>query len=317
MTTSLESPSPTRAPVRGSRGGRRRDWGRAFARVLCAALALIGLLPFAATLVVRSAWARAGAAAETQRLLREQGIVATYAPSIRVWPLAVQLDRVRVESSDGGDPAGVCDRVGLRPRLFAVLAGKLAIDQIDLDVPRIRAVIRDGKLLNLAVKGQGSSARRQGPLHAPFNTFSATDGAVALDLGVSVETALRIGRANVERPRTRVDGSIASDDDALCAIEGRVRIEPDSLLVRRFQAIGSADLDAAPDTAPTCDLPATDQRRVEVSLGHLHVVFPKAPGGLPAIDGHVHLRAPIGLAARAVSLPDTDGWVGLDADVRY
>ena len=338
MTTSLESPSPMRAPVRGSRGRRRRDWGRAFARVLCAGLALIGLLPFAATLVVRSAWARGWAATETQRLLREQGIVATYAPSIRVWPLAVQLDRVRVESSDGGDPAVVCDRVVLRPRLFALLAGKLAIDQIDLDVPRIRAVIRDGKLLNLAVKGQGSSARR-GPLHAPFNTFSVTDGAVALeldgvrvaaqsidldvtadddpDLGVSFETALRIGRANVERPRTRVDGSIASDDDALCAIEGRVRIEPDSLLVRRFQAIGSADLDAAPHTAPPCDLPASDKRRVEVSLGHLHVVFPKADGSLPAVDGHVHLRAPIGLAERAVALPETDGWVGVDADVRY
>jgi translocation and assembly module TamB len=337
MTLPLESPSPTRSPPRRRR--RRRDWGRALARVLCVALAMVGLLPFATTLVVRSAWARGWAASETQRLLREQGIVATYAPSLRVWPFAVELDRVRVESSDGGGPAIECDRIGLRPRIFALLAGKLAIDQVDLDGPRIRAIVRDGKLQNLAIKTQERGPKREGPFHAPFNTFSVTDGAVALDLegvrigaqsidldvtadddpdlGSSFETALRIGRANVERPRPRADGGIASDDDALCAIEGRVRIEPDSLLVRRFQAIGSADLDAAPDTAPTCDLPATDQRRVEVSLGHLHVVFPKAPGGLPAIDGHVHLRAPIGLAARAVSLPDTDGWVGLDADVRY
>src|ERR1019366_8519011 len=161
MTTSLESPSPTRptrAPVRGSRGRRRRDWGRAFARGLCAGVALIGLLPFAATLVVRSAWARGWAATETQRLLREQGIVATYAPSIRVWPLAVQLDRVRVESSDGRGPRGGGGRAALRPPRSALLAGKRAIDQSDLDVPRIRAVIRAGKLLNLAVKGQGSSA---------------------------------------------------------------------------------------------------------------------------------------------------------------
>jgi translocation and assembly module TamB len=333
MPTSTAPPPPPR------RRRRRRDWGRAFARVLCVALALVGLLPFAATLVVRSAWARTWAATETQRLLRDQGIVATYAPSLRVWPLAVELDRVRVESTDGGGDAVDCDRVALRPRLFALLAGKLAIDQVDLDGPRIRAVVRDGKLTNLAVKTPDSGPKREGPLHAPFNTFSVTDGEVALDLegvrvaaqsidldvtadddpelGASFETALRIGRASVARPRTEPGGAIATDDDALCSIEGRVRIDPDSILVRRFQAIGSADLDAAPDTTPPCDLPASDKRRVEVSLGHLHVVFPKVAGGLPAVDGHVHLRAPIGLAERAVALPETDGWVGVDADVRY
>ncbi|HEX3772118.1 MAG TPA: hypothetical protein VHV30_14680, partial [Polyangiaceae bacterium] len=328
---------------------------------------VVGLAPFATVLLVRSAWARGWAASETQRLLKEQGIVASYAPSLRVWPLAVVLDGVRVESTDGGAPVVECDRVALRPRLFALLAGKLAIDQIDLDAPRIRAVVRDGKIQNLAVKSQESGPKSQGPIHAPFNTFSVTDGAIALDLGLdpapdpgqpsrgvasgeagdarekvvlavqsidldvtadddpdlgsSFETALRVGRATVARTRITEPGKdgakTAIDEDALCSIEGRVRVEPDSLLIRRFQAVGSADLDAAPGTAPACDLPATDKRRVEVAIGHLHVVLPKADQPVPAIDGHVHLRAPIALAGRAVSLPDTDGWVGVDADVRY
>jgi translocation and assembly module TamB len=302
-------------------------------------LALVGLVPFAATLVVRSAWARQWAARESQRLLRDNGIVASYVPSLHVWPLAVQLDHIVVESSDGGGPAVECDRAALRPRLFALLAGKLAIDQIDLDGPRVRAVVRDGKLLNLAVKVPEGGPKRAGPTHAPFNSFSVTDGAVDLDLdglrlsaesmdldvvadddptlGSSFETALRVGRAHVQRARSRPDGSTATDDDSLCSIEGRVRIDPGAILVRRFQGIGSADLDPAPNTTPPCDLPAGDKRRVEVALGHLHVVLPKGEGGLPTVDGHFHVRAPLGLVARAVTLPETDGWVGVDADVRY
>jgi translocation and assembly module TamB len=306
---------------------------------LCAVLALIGLIPFVATLTVRSAWARDWAARETQRLLRQQGVVASYAPSLRVWPLAVELDHVRVESTDGGAPVVESNRVALRPRLFALLAGKLAIDQIDLDGPHVRAVVRDGKLENLALKPQEEGPRREGPFHAPFNTFSLTDAAVDLtldgihlsaesidldvtadddpSLGSSFETTLRVGRVNVERPRPGPGGSLASDDDALCQVEGRVRVEPGAVLVRRFQAVGSADLDVAPNTAPPCDLPPDDKRRLELSLGHLHVVLPGAAGGLPSVDGHIHARAPLGLAARFVTLPDTDGWVGVDADVRY
>jgi translocation and assembly module TamB len=309
------------------------------ARVLCGVLAVIGLLPFVATLVVRSAWAREWAARETQRVLREQGVVASYAPSLRVWPLAIELDHVRVESTDGGGPLLECNRVALRPRLFALLAGKLAIDQIDLDGPHVRAVVKNGKLENLTLKLEEESPKREGPFHAPFNTFSLTDAAVDLtldevhlsaesidldvtadddpSLGSSFETTLRIGRINAERPRASPDGSTASDDDALCQVDGRVRIEPGGVLVRRFQAVGSADLDAAPNTSPPCDLPSTDKRRVELSLGHLHVALPGAAGGVPSVDGHIHARAPLGIAARFVSLPATDGWIGVDVDVRY
>jgi translocation and assembly module TamB len=344
MTIDTQSSHPPRVgadarttALRKPRRRRRRDWGRAVARVLCAALALVGAVPFVATFVVRSAWARDWAARETQRLLRDQGIAATYSPSLRVWPLAIELDRVRVESSDDGPAAVECDRVAIRPRLFALLAGKLAIDQVDLDGPRVRAVVRDGQVMNLAIK-LNDTPKREGPFHAPFNTFSVTDGSFDLDLdgvrlsaqsldldvtveddllGSSFETALRVARASVHRQRTRDDGSLASDDDSLCSIEGRVRFEPDGLLVRRFQGIGSADLDPSSIATPPCDLPLDDKRRVELSLGHVRVAFPKVAKSLPAVEGHVHLRAPIALAERAVTLPETDGWVGVDADVRY
>jgi len=135
--------------------------------------------------------------------------------------------------------------------------------------------------------------------------------------GSTYELAMRVGRAAVHRPRVRPDGSVASDDDALCSIDGRVRVEPEAILVRRLEGVGSADLDAAPGTTPPCDLPADDKRRVELSLGHLHIKLPSGSVKVPYFDGHVRVRAPVALAERAAALPETDGWAALDADVRY
>jgi translocation and assembly module TamB len=327
---------PRAAPRRRRR--RRRDWDAHVARAVCAVLALVGVLPFAAVLVVRSAWAKAWVTSQARKVLEAQGIVATYAPSLRVWPLALQLDRVQVESSDGGAPLIVCPHVALRPRIFALLAGKLAIDQIDLDAPRVRAVVRGGRLVNVALPDTGPPS--PGPLHAPFNTFSVTDASLdldadatrvtirALDLDVSAdddrtrgssfEVAVRAGQATVRRGRAEPGRqAVATDDDTLCSLEARVRYEPGAILVRRLEGVGSADLDPAAGTPPPCNLPADDKRRVELSLGHLHVALPTEAGQSPEIDGHVRVRAPIALAERAVALPETDGWVGIDLDVRY
>jgi translocation and assembly module TamB len=319
---------------------RRTDWGRAFARVLCGVLALIGLVPFVVTVVLRSTWARTWAAHETERVLREQGILASYTLALHVWPLAVELDDVRIESSDGGDPALTCTKASVRPRIFALLAGKLAIDQVELDEPHVRAVVKDGQVANLALKRSNApSSSPKWPTRTPFNGFALSDAALDLDIeGTRVaaksldldvvtdqtesdvpafEVSVRAGQASVHHERALPGGAEATDDDVLCSVEGRARIESTELLVRRFDGVGSVDLDAAPGTSPGCDLPADDKRRAELSLGHLHVTYPGPDTKIPPIDGHVRVRLPIGLAERLASLPELDGWIGLDADVRY
>jgi translocation and assembly module TamB len=327
---------PDDARFAGRRRRRRRDWVRGIARVLCAALAIAGVVPFATVFVARSGWARSWATRETERVLRGQGVVATYEMALRMWPLAVELTHVRVESTDGGPRALDCDRVRIRPKLFALLAGKLAIDQVELDGPLVRLAVHDGAVTNLPIQQSGGGEKR---IHAPFGTFAVTDASIDLEVdsvraqarsidldvtadddpveGSTFEIALRVGRASVHRSRVRDDGSLATDDDALCSIEGRVNVQPGALLVRRLDGVGSADLDAGPGTTPACDLPVEDKRRVELSLGHFHVVFPQGQGGWPAVDGHVALRAPIALAERAARLPETDGWIRFDADLRY
>src|SRR5215472_4025833 len=153
MTSHVDARSPRQAPAhraeRRRRRSRRRDWVGGIARVLCVVLAIVGVTPLAAALMARSAWVRAWATDETERLLRAQGVVATYSMAPRLWPISVELTRVRVESNDGGPPALQCKRVRVRPKLFALLAGKLAISDIELDAPVVRLVVQDGAVSNL------------------------------------------------------------------------------------------------------------------------------------------------------------------------
>jgi translocation and assembly module TamB len=301
--------------------------------------ALLGALPVVLTMVVRSAAAQNWATAQTQKLLAGQGITATYKVGIRLWPLSLDLSDVRVDSKDGGAPVVVTNRASVRPRFFPLLSGKLAIDQIDLNAPKVRLIIDGKRIVNLGIdipESKGNS----GPFHAPFDVFAITDGAVdftfngvhlltdSIDLdvtadddpveGSSFEVSVRTGPSSVERARaSKEDGPLDTyDEDAICGIDGRLRIEPNDFLVHRLKANLIADLDPAKGTLGSCNLPADDRRHVDLSLSHLHVGLPREKGVLPRIDGHATVRAPIALAARFTEFPDNDGWVGADVDVQ-
>lgn len=329
------------APPRRSH---RRDWGQLLARIVCVLFATVGVLPFGLVMIVHSAWARTWATRETTRLAASFGVVASYDVSLTFWPFAVVIDHVRVESSDGGGPVLVTPRVTVRPKFFALLSGKLAIDQVEVDSPRARAVVKDGNILNLALK-LPAIAKKTGPFHAPFSVIAVTDGFVDVQLdeahlvvtnfdldvtneddrddGSSFEVALRVGESRLHMSRlTYPNGDdkppqLFVDDDALCMVDARLRIDPDAITVHRLRAEGSADLDPQPATTPRCGLPETDKRKVTLSLSHLHVHLPKTPGGLPRVDGHITARAPLGLVERAADLPRTDGWVGVDLEARF
>src|SRR5215472_15551887 len=108
---SSQLPSPPRRR-------RRRDWGAAVAKLFCLLFAIIGVTPAVLSLVVRSAWARTWAVRETTRLLKEHGIVATYEVGVRLWPVALELRQLTVQSSDGGPPLLTSPLASVRPRFF-------------------------------------------------------------------------------------------------------------------------------------------------------------------------------------------------------
>ena len=312
----------------------RRDWGAIVAQLFCFFFALLGCLPLLLGAVVRSERVHAWASTETERLLQEQKIVASYDVGLTLWPAAIQINRLRVESNDGKDPALVAARVSIRPRFFALLSGKLAIAEVEVSSPVVRLVVRGRGIENLGIALPKPSGKA---FHAPFDVISVegahvdldVDGGIRIrgseldvdvtaeddpDVGSSFEIAVRAGETLLQH---KLPDPTRVDDDNLCSVDARVRIDPDRILVRRLDASGFIDLDAAPDTAPGCALPIAEMRRAELSLSHFRIQLPTKPGDPPAVDGFVHLRAPLSVAHRLADAPDTDGWVGLTGNVRY
>src|SRR5262249_36167834 len=155
-------------------------------------------------------------------------------------------------STDGGGPFLTARRASARPKIFGLLAGKLTIDQIEVDKPRLRAVLKDGKLQNLKLELPESKG---GPplKRLPFSVVSASDADVDLDIdgkhlhareidadvtsdesfeeGIALELAVRIGEARAQlvrknKPIPGVDRpEFSVDEDVLCRLDARARIE--------------------------------------------------------------------------------------------
>jgi len=328
-------------PVRRTK---RRDWGRLLARIACVFFAIAGLVPVGVGLLVRTSWARGIATHETRKVIKTFGVDAQYDLELHFWPLSVVLRNVRVEATDGGTPFLTAPRAMARPKLFGLLAGKVVIDQIEVEQPHARMVLKGGQLQNLALKLPETPKRKE-PMKAPFSVVSASEAEVDVDIdgvrlvgreidadvtadddgegGTAFEVALRVARATGRRVRQlppaegRKTADYAVDEDVLCRIDARARIEPKRVLVRRLSTYGAADLDAAEETGLGCDVSRDDPRYVEVALGHLSVVYPKKPDELPNVDGHVRLRMPLGIANRFPEAPYVEGWASLDAELRY
>jgi len=292
-------------------------------------------------LVLQTTWARGIATRETRKIVSGFGVDANYELAIHLWPLAVSLSNLKVASTDGGGPFLTARRVTARPKIFGLLAGKVTIDQIEIEEPRARVVMRDGKLQNL--KLDLPESKDTGPMkRPPFSVVSASDADIDLDIdgvrahateldadvttddnghgGTAFEVAVRARelRTDVVRNLGRADGTPAVDEDVLCRIDGRARIElPSKFIVRRLSAHGGVDLDPARGTALTCNLDKSDKRRVEISLGHFSVVMPASKNEPPNLDGHAMVRAPLALLDRFSGAPDVDGWISVDADLHY
>lgn len=315
----------------------RGDFGRLVVRALCVVFAVIGAIPLALGLLVRTALVREWAARETAALLqRELGITAHYEVRVQAWPLMVALNRLVVESSDGGAPFLELERVAIRPRLFSLLAGHLDAGDVEILGPRVRAVVKDGELKNLTLPtpgGGGGGALDRAPLSSVAITDARLDLTIdnvrvqarEVDIDVSsepsdaFELAMRAGFVSVVHThptpgREAEEDSV--DEDVVCRFDTRVRLEPDRALVRRLTLEGAADFDPDPGTAPPCALPDGDWRKVQLELGAVRAVG--LGGGLPSrLSGRVRARLPVPVVHRFVDLPPTSGSVSLDIEAEY
>src|SRR6478752_7198490 len=321
---------------------RNRDFGRMVARVICAVFALFGALPLVLGFFLSSPPVEDWAARETTRILKEQlGLAARFQVELKLLPLRVTVSRLVVPASDGGTPALEVARVAVTPRIFSLLAGRLDAGDVEVDQPKARLVIKDGQLQNLRYRLPEPSKKTRAPSkQAPFTSLSVGDARFVLDIdgvhvdtgevdldvfaeqGPSFEVALRSSGTRVWRDRVVRGvpppplGTIATDEDQLCRLELRLRYEPSEILVRRFSALGSADLDPKPGSLPSCDnLREDDKGRASLRLSQLRVGLRKDE--MPLIDGHVVLRAPLPLVNRFVRAGPLKGVASFSGNVRY
>ncbi|MBI4706123.1 MAG: translocation/assembly module TamB domain-containing protein [Deltaproteobacteria bacterium] len=329
---------------------RRRDWGRIVARALCALLGVLGLVPLGLGLAVRLPAVQIRLAREGAALLRARlEISARCDLRVRPWPPLIALEDVVVDASDGGGPFLSARRIVARPRFFSLLAGKLDLGDISIEALRLRAVVAGGRLSNLHYALPPRSATPPGvapaapelPLSAVTLTDAQADVSVEgtrirtqqLDVDATVERAsgprgpglaglapveisLRSGVTSIDRthPDPARPAEDLVDEDVLCKLDLRARIEPGALVVRRLDVQGAADLDPDPGSRPSCELLPEDWRRVELRIESFQArLGPQAP----RLAGRVHARLPAALAHRLVAMPRAAGWMQADVEVFY
>jgi translocation and assembly module TamB len=314
-------------------------------RILCVLFALCGLLPVGLGMLVRTKWAKAIATTETRKALSDMGIQATFDLELRLWPLSVGTKNLEIASTDGKGPFLVAKNASAKPKIFGLLAGKLVIDEIEIDKPEARVVVKDGKIANLALNLP--EQKRAASTRPPFEVVSASEADVDLDVdgtklrlhqidadvttdddgagGNAFEIAVRATEGDVRTVTQPEPGVSAISEDVFCRVDARARIEPKRILVRRLSAYGALDLGFGEGTGGDCSIAKSDKRYAELSIGHLDVelkksIFESAPSfedSPPSLDGHIRARAPLAVIDRFPDAPEVDGWVAVDVDVRY
>jgi translocation and assembly module TamB len=321
---------------------RRRDWGGIVARILCGVFAVVGLVPLAVGVVVRLDSVQEWAAERTAKLIADQlGVSAKYDVELRPWPLSLAMEDVEVAASDGGTPFLRARRVVARPRLFRLLAGEADLGEVEIEEPELRAVVANGKLVNLSYHLPESEGG-EGPKELPLQSVSLSnahldvtvDGnrVVAAELDVdlalarqasdrepllpigAVELALRAGRIDLDMslPAPGHPEELLALEDAVCRLDLRARID-DGVHVRRMEARAAVDFDPAPGTRPACVLVDDDWRRVEIGMEGAELLLGKE-GAIESVHGRIHARAPAAVVHRVLDIPATTGWVELDVD---
>lgn len=318
---------------------KHRPRSRVLSKIMAWVFALCGVLPFLVVVGLRSTPFRRLVTREASREAAKLGIAATFDVAVSLWPLSAELQDVRVGSRDSRELALSVDRLTIKPRLFALLAGKVRIDEIDVSSPKIHLVIGDGKVQNLGIDlPKFDRTTSDKPWDFPFALVSVTNATVDLtyegqniratgvDLdittdeasrGAALEAMLHVGSARTITTLADPEKKTADVwEDGVCEFEARVRVEEHHVIARRVAFMGVLDPSSDPDTPPACPHTQDDPKRVDLALRHFKVDFPEAGKSRPpAYSGFVSVRAPLTALARARSSPTTNGWLHVEGEV--
>src|SRR5262245_34341105 len=90
----------------------RLEIGRAVARLLCTVLAVLGVLPLLLAVALGATSVRRFVESQTTSLIhRELGVEASYRVRLRMIPIRLEIDDIKLLASDGGEPAFLARRI--------------------------------------------------------------------------------------------------------------------------------------------------------------------------------------------------------------
>ncbi len=311
------------------------------ARVLGGMLAIAGLVPLLALLALASPQGRARISSEAHAAALKAGLDVSFKTELKYWPMRVRAVDVVLASTDGGPPALRATQLELRPRLFSLLVGKVDFDEVSLESPRIRLVLRGDRIENLNISLPKSSGESSGPLELPIHMVSLTDAEVDADIkveGLSARASVRALDADIQLGRgveagvieigarashltlsrdRNFNGAVVTDNDELCGLDARVRISPSEILVRRLNVSGSTDDGSLRGSFSGCTLASNDLRAIATNVSHLSISLPQRAEQKPKISGRIRAVVPLGLLQRLPNPPDVSGNLEFDGDVDY
>ncbi len=287
--------------------------------------ATIASLVVAAVAMLRVPTIDAWVIGRVEREVAALGVPATMRMHLDLVPPRLVFTDVVVPSLDGSDAALAVPRIEVIPRLAPLLVGRVLIDELRIERPHVRLVVKNGDVQNVSLPKREAAQPRAPVIHVPLRTLAVSDATLDLDvegnlfvvggldadarltddaiLGVLGHLAIDADESLVVRTRVVPESPgrpayEAQDDDLLCHLSARVTLDDRELTLRRFLVDGMLDRDRNASTAGLCNSPASDPRWLRVSLTDAAIDRKSLEGGPLVYRGDGEVRVPIALANR-------------------
>src|SRR5690606_688253 len=131
---------------------------------------------------------------------------------------------------------------------------------------------------------------------------------------LSFDVAMRVAGAEIDSIHLLdKDGSElpSYNEDRLCALDARLFLSKNEVVVRRLSLLGALDAKSEKGTRPDCD--SDGPERIAVRLSQVKIA--REGKGPPQVRGHLLARLPLRLADRAAPSMRGTGWVGFSGDI--
>lgn len=335
---SEKSASTTRAPAKKKRRRRRPERSSWIVRlfrgvVISAVLAIVAGL--AAT---QTPWGRAKLAALAEQAIHDElGLDASFeevAVRLEALPPGISIEASGIAMAHPERGTFVEARLlRVRPSLLALLRGRVDLQTIELDTPKVRLVVRDGALVNGPTLPTSDST---GAVELPFERLVVRDAEVVVDveaelggsvvslvrgqlggvdveadasgseLDVSLARHLPFGDPRVVRDRLELPGGVLRVD--ALELEAELELEDGLAAIERFELATRFD---ATDDDPETPVFAVSLQNASVPFDLANEARPRWNGGVDVtLDLPFLARLPLGF-----ELPTLDGRVVIDGQL--